>query len=504
MILIVVWIYDGQSFKFSSLSSSVTFVRRTSSERLQQQRRPGHHSPSRSSSLLSLLSSSSPPSIQQTPPRNRKHEYNPKSPVRPIGTAVIDYSMAEEYVLEHYQIPHYFRNGDNDSSSSDSSSLEPSIRREKIFDAREGVVVAVDSARINNNNNNQDGEVLQQQLQQRPLTVPARLDECGFELFHSPTKMSNFRNLTELKQIYEPELRNLISKALVLTASDVNDGDDCDANTEKEQQQQILSIHFWHPVLRGEEVPLEPRSSTKSAASPIATMAHIDTDVGAYGVDGVCNLVDKNQLLDLKNNDNDSDNGNDNNDYSIFEELLDACQHEDRHRVVLLNIWRPLVPVTSSPLGIFATQYDIRSTTNSNPNDETENISDDETTTAIIPTHTIFPNAVPNFNTSRWYIYSNMQPDECLIFKQYDRRIDKVSDLWHCALTVDIDDDDDDDKRAHTRPRKSFDIKAMVVLKEQVPRHLDRFEAAVKPRLTVEESGEFCNDQASRVQQQRK
>jgi hypothetical protein len=92
-----------------------------------------------------------------------------------------------------------------------------------------------------------------------------------------------------------------------------------------------------------------------------------------------------------------------------------------------------------------------------------------------------------------------MQPDECLIFKQYDRQLDKVSDIWHCALNV---QETEPKLNKNTLPRKSFDIKAMVVLKQQVPPELDRFKAAVTPGLTWEESGEFCNSQAERLKQE--
>jgi hypothetical protein len=317
------------------------------------------------------------------------------------------------------------------------------------------------------------------------------LNECGFELFCSPTKVSNFRNLTELKEIYEPELSELIPKALGLIG-----GSD-----------QVLGLYFWHPVMRGEEVSLGARTNEESATGPIASRAHIDTDVGAYGVDGLCNLVDKNRLLNtplVPGQDTEESRT------SIYEEVLDMCQDENRYRVLLLNIWRPLVPVSSAPLGILATKYKNSMITKKpvslNGSSDVEDDSNGHVSHLEPSTRTsIFPTAVPDFtnNASRWYIFSDMQPDECLIFKQYDRRADKMSDLWHCALSIDRDDDGHDndiDLNRHDRlPRKSFDIKAMVILKENVPVHLDRFELSIRPQLSLEESGDFCNYQASRL-----
>mmetsp|Transcript_34198 Transcript_34198/g.82336 ORF Transcript_34198/g.82336 Transcript_34198/m.82336 type:complete len:496 (-) Transcript_34198:274-1761(-) len=425
---------------------------------------------------VATMSSSPPP----PPPRRNKNfreqqDENEFVGHKRIGTAMIDYSMAEEYVLEHYQIPRYFCGGrvgggpNRDESFGSAldkcdSELLPSKRREDVFDARKGVLY------------HQDGE--------KKIAAP-RLDECGFELKHSPTRVSNFRNLTELKHVYEPELNKLIHEALGLKSSndDNDDGDD-----------DVLAIHFWHPVFRGEEIALEPRTDEESASSPIASMAHIDTDVGAYEPTGVCNLVDKNRLLPLSTDQ--IDKAGESTTNSIYDELLELCQHEDRYRVILFNIWRPLAPVFSAPLGIFATQYE----------DSTKAQSDGiagagDTTSHPSP---MFPTSVPDFDTSRWYIYDQMQPDECLIFKQYDRRTDKMSDLWHCALTIDYDDSDSDhrqhkDARLPPPPRRSFDIKAMVILKETVPKNLDRFELSVSPRLNLEESGEFCNSQESRV-----
>ena len=336
--------------------------------------------------------------------------------VKPMGSAIVDYSTATEFIEEHYNIPLYFG--------------EQIQRKESIYDGRKGVVV---------DHKNMYGSA-------------AKLDECGFQLFKAPTQVSNFEDMNEVQKYYINELENLIPKALGVT------------------QEDIEKLVLWHPTLRGEEISVGPRLENRPGLGPIAGKAHIDTDVGAYGLDGVCNLVDKNRV--------DATTSSLSKDQSIKDDLMKAC--EGGRRMILLNLWRPLVPVSSAPLGLLATKYD---------------------TSSVKPEEAVFPKVSPSPEMSHWYIFSNMQPDECLIFKQYDRRLDKMSDIWHCALRIQ-EENQGLSKPLQVLPRRSFDIKAMVILKEKVPSHLDRFEATTRPRLSWEESGEHCNVQAQRLKEE--
>jgi hypothetical protein len=340
--------------------------------------------------------------------------------VEPIGTALIDYSTATEFIEEHYHIPHYFG--------------EDFRRTQPVYDARKGVI-----------RHNGKGH------RRQPRVVPAKLDDCGFELFKAPTQVRDFADLKDVQAHYINELQELIPKALGVDEEDIE------------------MIVLWHPTMRGEELSVGSRQEDRPGLGPIASRAHIDTDVGAFGLEGTCNLIDKNRVDAI------GPNGKKAMSSSIKDDLLEAC--EDQHRMILMNIWRPLVPVSTAPLGVLATQYDP----------------------ALSPQEAVFPKVAPSREGSQWYIFSNMQPDECLIFKQYDRQLDKVSDIWHCALNV---QETEPKLNKNTLPRKSFDIKAMVVLKQQVPPELDRFKAAVTPGLTWEESGEFCNSQAERLKQE--
>lgn len=335
----------------------------------------------------------------------------------PLGTALIDYSTATEFIKEHYGIDHYFG--------------EDVRRVQSVYDARKGVLNFVDDIHDNLHT---------------VRIEPARLNGCGFALVSAPSQVQEFENLQDVQRHYVKEVKDIIPNALGVSKDDIE------------------ALVLWHPTLRGEELSVGSRSEDRPGLGPIASRAHIDTDVGAYGLEGVCNLVDKNRV------DASVENEDDNTAVSIKDDLMKACG--DRRRMLLLNLWRPLVPVHSAPLGLLATKYESGSG--------------------------IFPNVAPSRGSSQWYIFSNMQPDECLIFKQYDRRLDKQSDIWHCALDV-HEAVPSQDSAVGKRKRKSFDIKAMVVLKEQVPKELDRLEAAVSPALTWEESGEFCNLQARQL-----
>jgi hypothetical protein len=337
--------------------------------------------------LIDALSSSSTASLKQ------------------IGRALVDYTAASEYVQSHYHLPFYF--GTNNDGV---------VREEIVYDARQGVLSTKDG-----------------------VGKPALLDECGFELFRSPTSVVNFSDMNQVRSRYLPELaRSLIPQALGI------------------DHEEIDSITFWHPMLRGEELSMQPRSQDHPSTAPVAAMVHMDTDVGAYGLDGILNLVETNRL------DYDKDASTTSFDRQKMEAALAGG-----NRFLFLNIWRPLVPVASAPLGIMATHYE-----------------DDP--------RAYFPKATPCPKSSRWYIFSNMKPTECLVFKQYDRRMDKISDLWHCALDI------PSSGSPRPSPRKSFDIKAMVILKEKVSQDQDRLLASTKPEMTLEQSGDFCESQCQR------
>ena len=91
-----------------------------------------------------------------------------------------------------------------------------------------------------------------------------------------------------------------------------------------------------------------------------------------------------------------------------------------------------------------------------------------------------------------------MPPEEVIVFYQYDRNMLQSSDLWHCAISPAArEQTGQTNHAAQLEPRRSFDIRALVVLDETVSRDPDRFSSdRTRPILTFEESGCFCDEQA--------
>jgi len=318
-----------------------------------------------------------------------------------VANSQVDYSAAAEFIEEHYHIPNYFGG-------------EGTVRSEPIFDARDSVVT-------------KDGKIV------APLGA---MHDCGFCLIDAPTEVENFEDLSQVQSTYLKEMAEWIPQALQI------------------DKDEIESIIFWHPMLRGESITPQQRSDSEPAVANAASMVHIDTDVGAYGLDGILDLVGKN-LVDPQSAPFDRD--------EIYDRL--AAQ---KRRFIFLNTWRPLVPVRSRPLALWATRYK--------------------------EANGVFPKMRPCLDASRWYVFPEMEPSECLIFKQYDRRLDQACDFWHTSLDIQSKVDG-----PHV-PRRSFDMKAMVVLKETVSPEEDRLAASTEPDLTLDESGNFCAEQTRRRQ----
>ena len=96
-------------------------------------------------------------------------------------------------------------------------------------------------------------------------------------------------------------------------------------------------------------------------------------------------------------------------------------------------------------------------------------------------------------------MFPNTTKDEVIVFYQYDRNVLQPSDLWHCAIST-TRGRESNNEFMH-QPRKSFDIRAFIVLNETVPDEFDRFSPdRTRPILSFEESGCFCDEQAKRVE----
>ena len=209
-------------------------------------------------------------------------------------------------------------------------------------------------------------------------------------------------------------------------------------------------------------------------------MVHIGTDVGAYAnIVDFLDIVDKNKVVHSLSSTNTTNNIR----HYTAEDAADAIYH-GRNRFVVVNFWRNIEdePVASAPLALLSTRYD-----------------DDGGSAGHCRSR--FPNARPNMEESGWYVFPNVTRDEVIAFYQYDRNSMQPSDIWHCAI-LSTQHTGGGGKASlttttTTRPRQSFDVRALVVLDESVPRELDRFGPdRTRPILTFEESGCFCDEQA--------
>jgi hypothetical protein len=214
---------------------------------------------------------------------------------------------------------------------------------------------------------------------------------------------------------------------------------------------QLEKVVFWHPMIRGTDI-----ADLSARTAPPAALVHIDTDVGAYELQDLVKIIQKNSI-----------EGDNDNDDQIVQEAIRAGK-----RFVIVNAWRnidPSKPVQRSPLALCLPDYQS--------------------------SHKCFPYAQPE--TYRWYTFPEMTTDEVLLFKQYDRKADRISDLWHCALS---DVGQQNGANAH---RRSLDLRALCILDEQLPSDLDRYSGhRQRALLSLEESECFCDAQGSKRKQQ--
>lgn len=256
------------------------------------------------------------------------------------------------------------------------------------------------------------------------------LEDCGFCVNYLPDgspAVMDWTDTEQVRSIYLPQLRTMLQDTF---------GAD------------LLHVVFWHPMLRGECMGMSRGDKT----APIASLAHIDTDVGAYNLDDLMSLIDKNRIQE-----------------SVNVDILDVQRALQRgQRFAIVNAWRNVrdEPVQRAPLALC------------HPLHIGENVC--------------FPTARP-LAKSRWYTFPEMTKNEVLLFKQYDRRLDRASDIWHCALK--------DVAEPSAVSRMSFDVRAFCVFTSIVPPPLDRYhEDRQRPKLTLLESECFCESQASNRQ----
>ena len=283
--------------------------------------------------------------------------------------------------------------------------------------------------------------------------VEPSLERCGFELVRLEGEDNDIDTVSDWT-----DMDQVVSKYLPKRAFSSGNGDN-----EAGGGSAISHVLFYQPMVRGEKVEMGTKTS------PVASLVHIDTDIGAHDTEGIVRLVERNRIVASARGGDDEE--------TIFprKELISIISKGARFAIV--NAWRGISsngkPVGRAHLGLLSPQY--------------------ASNQSLPRRHRCYPALRPKRPESRWYTYPQMGPDEVLLFKQYDRRVDRVSDLWHCALPVFPGEEE-------SPPRMSFDCRALVVFEnEMVPKDIDRYcEDRLRPSLTLEESGCFCDEQADK------
>lgn len=391
--------------------------------------------------------------------------------VEPWAIAKFDYSAANEFVQAHYgeNAPSnpYFAH-DKKKIYDELHKVEEEGIQEFVYNARNGI--------IHNNNDNHD--------EPNGMSISfhnASLLHNGFALHYSPTSISNYHNLSTISEngnVFKEELECLFQKEV-----------DYFGSTKS------FNVTFWNPMVRSEEFKYNISGhdgnnidsivhETTTPKASIASMVHIDTDVGAYpNIKDFITLVEKNRL--------------DKNTYFPTDEIVALL--ERGHRFAIVNFWRNINfhPISQSPLAILYTNYDQIDSSDQNENYQNQSQKNGRNINKL----NCFPYVAPNTGKSKWYTFPQMTGDECLIFLQYDRLTTQISDLWHCALTnytaTKQEGQYQDD--VEIEPRKSFDVRAFIVFDELVPLEFDRLHPnRLRPGLTFDESGCFCDEQAAK------
>lgn len=335
-----------------------------------------------------------------------------------VCTASIDYSAVNDYVRAHYNKDHYF---------------EEDHVEHQIFDGRK--------------------------LQSKYSSAKENILDNGLAILTSSLgeEEIDWSQLEHIQMHYIPELEKIIHDLF--------------------SPSQILNHYFWNPMVRGEEYQIsreKTRSNTPTAS--IARLVHIDTDIGAFDMSDLLDIIEKNKIL---NSPTFPRPGIQKHSVETMAEVIDYILHKKK-RFVILNFWRNISdsPVSTAPLAILSTKYD----------------NHDTLPKTLVP---CFPNVSPNMKDSKWYIFPNATKDEVIVFYQYDRNASQPSDLFHCAISV----PNTNGYRTIKTLRRSFDLRALIILDETVPDELDRYSTdRTRPVLTFEESGCFCDDQAVKRQ----
>jgi hypothetical protein len=435
---------------------------------------------------------------------NSKHKHTPWT------RSLIDYSAVNEYIRAHYH------QGDDDDHEGRSEGdfynnyFSGTFLEEPVYNAREGFIIPGNNDLGNSSScGDTTNDILEEQSHRHSSHFvnhhPPSIHECGFELCHMPmpsmVDQHYWKDLHQIQQVYAKELLEVIQTKLYPSLN----------NNER-----IKHCILWNPMYRGEDLKIVPRDDINEnnddnhnlPTSSVASMVHIDTDVGAFSVDELLGMISNTRL---------------DQDVAFPYEGIKAAIVENGHRFAIVNAWRninPDHPVTSSPLAVMSPYYmkHTKHTTTSPVSSNAAACLQQDTSSS--PLLRAFPEGMLDPTQSRWYTYPNMTHEECLLFLQYDRDVRVTSDIFHCALTLtpqqqqQHDQQHDNDQLLFEQskpqpqpqqsqpppPRQSFDIRAFIVFEEKVDPKFDRYRSdRVRPFLSLEESGCFCESQEAEL-----
>jgi len=238
----------------------------------------------------------------------------------------------------------------------------------------------------------------------RDLVPAATLESKGFELSKNPTKVTNFKDADEMKQIYYPEMESLVKK---LTGAP-------------------KVIVFDHTLRESGVTNL----NASNAAAAAGTVARVHCDYSdKSGPERVKTLFSSGGYTGFK----------------MTEEERDAIL---KGRFAFVNVWRnidPTVPVQRMPLAVA---------------DEKTIPKED-----FVEYEMNFPErvgqnyALKHRDAHKWYYYPKMTQEECLVFKVYESRPSGARFTFHTAF-------EHPDTTDSTPTRKSCETRTIAIWPE--------------------------------------
>jgi hypothetical protein len=273
------------------------------------------------------------------------------------------------------------------------------------------------------------------------------LKDNGLAIVNSPISIIDWTKKDSIQKHYLPELERVVNKLF---------------------PENITHLIFWNPMMRGESLSIPNNSgqgnhnnnNLQTPTANIVPLVHIDTDIGAHeNIEEVLAIIENNRIpFDSTTTHSSS--------YVGVKDIAKAIV-SGRQRFAIVNFWRNIGegPITRAPLAIYSPKYDGCA---------------------------VFPDAVPTFVESKWYMFPEAMRDEVILFYQYDRDRSQPSDLWHCAIELEVE-------ATESTLRRSFDIRAFILFDSEVSNSNDRYAPGrTRPILSFEQSGCFCDEQAAK------